>query len=63
MIERPAFLNDPLTEMLRTNARKLLVTALEVEVAEYLAIFEGLIDDQGRAAVVRNGYQPEREMS
>ncbi|MCL4309874.1 MAG: IS256 family transposase [Actinomycetota bacterium] len=61
-IERPAFISDPLTEMLRRDARELLMRALEVEVAEYLALFEGLTDEQGRAAVVRNGYLPVREI-
>jgi len=61
-IERPAFPADPLTEMFVLNARKLLEKALEVEVAEFMAIFDGMADGQGRAAVVRNGYLPEREI-
>jgi len=61
-IKRPEVENDPLTEMLVSSARKLLIKALEVEVTEYLAIFEGMTDEQGRAAVVRNGYLPEREI-
>ena len=51
-MERPAFLDDPLTQMLRRDSRKLLIKALEIEVAEYMAAFEGMTDDQGRAAVV-----------
>lgn len=61
-IERLAGSEDPLTEMLRRDARKLLMKALEAEVAEYMAIYESITDDQGRAAVVRNGYLPEREI-
>ena len=61
-IERPEIIEDPLTEMLRRDARKLLKKALEVEVAEYMAIYEGATDDRGRATVVRNGYHPEREI-
>ena len=61
-MERPAFLDDPLTQMLQRDSRKLLMKALEVEVAEYMAAFEGMTDDQGRAAVVRNGYHPQREI-
>jgi len=61
-MERPASFSDPLTEMLRLDARELLMKALEVEVAEYLALFEGQTDDLGRNAVVRNGHLPEREI-
>ena len=61
-IERLACSEDPLTEMLRRDAKKLLMKALEAEVAEYMAIYEGVADSQGRAAVVRNGYHPEREI-
>ncbi len=61
-IERLVCSEDPLTEMLRRDARKLLMKALEAEVAEYMAIYEGVADSQGRAVVVRNGYHPEREI-
>ncbi len=53
---------DELTELIRTGARKLIAQALEVEVSELLGSFAGHLDEQGRAAVVRNGYQPEREI-
>ncbi len=53
---------DELTELIRTGARKLIAQGLEVEVSELLARFSGAQDEQGRAAVVRNGYQPEREI-
>jgi len=53
---------DALTEILRTGARKLLATALEVEVTEFLEEYRGEKDDEGRQRVVRNGYLPEREV-
>ncbi len=51
---------DELTELIRDGARKLVSEALEVEVSELLASLSGRRDASGRAAVVRNGYQPER---
>jgi enoyl-CoA hydratase/carnithine racemase len=58
---RPAPLGG-LTDMVRTGARKLIRQAIEAELAELLAQYEGKTDEQGRAAVVRNGYLPEREV-
>ena len=58
----PEAIEDPLTELLRTGARRLLQQAIEAEVAELLAQYEGEVDDQGRRLVVRNGYLPEREV-
>lgn len=51
---------DALTEVLRRGAGKLLEQAVEAEVAEVLAQFEALKDEEGRQRVVRNGYLPER---
>ncbi len=60
----PTGVEDPLTELLRTDARarRLIHQAIEAELAELLARFEGAVDAQGRRAVVRNGYLPEREI-
>ncbi|BCO30775.1 IS256 family transposase [Thiohalobacter sp. COW1] len=58
----PEAIEDPLTELLRTGARQLIQQAIEAELAELLAQYEGAVDDQGRRAVVRNGYLPEREI-
>jgi putative transposase len=57
-----ASVRDELTELIRTGARKLITEALESEVAELLTALSGRKDAGGRAAVVRNGYQPEREI-
>jgi transposase-like protein len=51
---------DELTELIRGGARKLIREALESEVGELLSGFSERRDASGRAAVVRNGYQPER---
>lgn len=53
---------DTLTELMRAGARKLIAEALEAEVTELLATYADQQDDQGRAVVVRNGHQPEREI-
>lgn len=51
---------DPLTELVRSGARKLIEQALEAELSELLSRHVGRRDEHGRAAVVRNGYLPER---
>jgi putative transposase len=56
------FVDDPLTELLRTGARKLLTEALEAEIEEFLSQYRDLRDHQSRQRVVRNGYLPEREI-
>lgn len=53
---------DELTELIREGARKLIAEGLEQEVGELLTTLSGRRDSSGRAAVVRNGYQPEREI-
>ncbi len=53
---------DPLTELLRSGARQLLQQAIEAEVQELLAAHSGRTLGDGRAGVVRNGHQPERDV-
>jgi len=53
---------DPFTAVLRQGAQRLLVQAIEAEVAMFLARYADRRDAQGRHAVVRNGYLPEREV-
>lgn len=53
---------DVLSELIRCGARDLIGKALEAEVRELLAEFVGRQDERGRAAVVRNGYHPAREI-
>ncbi len=58
----PEVMTDQLTELLRQGARKLIQQAVEAELAEFLKEFQGRKLETGRLAVVRNGYQPEREI-
>ena len=53
---------DPITEVLRRGARKLLAAALDSEVEAFLAAYGDLRDERGHRAVVRNGHLPEREV-
>lgn len=59
---KPEGTQDPLTTLLREGARDLIHKAVEAELAELLLQHEELTDEQGRSAVVRNGYLPEREV-
>jgi len=56
------FIDDPITGILRSGARKLLAQALEVEITSFLTQYADLSDDQGRKRITRNGYLPEREI-
>lgn len=62
LIEQPAENNDPLTELLRSGAQKLIAQAVEVELELLLERHADLKLDDGRKAVVRNGYLPERKI-
>jgi transposase-like protein len=48
--------------MLREGAQQLIAQALQAEFEEFLSQFAGERDELGRAAVVRNGFQPRREV-
>jgi transposase-like protein len=56
------FIDDPITDILRSGARQLLAQALEVEISSFLFQYADLSDDQGRKRITRNGYLPEREI-
>jgi transposase-like protein len=60
--QTPEQIEDPLTEMLRTGAQQLIQRAVEAELASLLAEYAGQVDADGRPAVVRNGYLPERQI-
>ena len=53
---------DSLEAMLRSGARRMLQTALEMEVASYLEQCKGDRDEKGHRQVVRNGHHREREL-
>ena len=57
-----SFIDDPLTDILRKGARKLLAEALGVEIEIFLSHYTELKDSCGRQRVTRNGYLPEREI-
>ena len=52
--------SDPLTEMLQKGAQDLIRLAVEAELEVYMAPFMSAVTASGHAAVVRNGYHPER---
>jgi putative transposase len=54
--------SDLLTEMLRAGAVKLIEAAVEAELEEVLQAYAARRTTDGRKAVVRNGYLPEREI-
>ena len=51
---------DVLTDILRQGAQEMLATAVENEVAQYIADHQRLRDASGRRLVVRNGRLPAR---
>lgn len=53
---------DILTDILRQGAQKMLATAIDCEVNEYLAEHAHQLDTDGKRLVVRNGYLPTREI-
>jgi transposase-like protein len=61
-LRRPAQEQDPLSRMLREGAQRLVAQAVQIEFEEFLARFAAQRVEDGRAAVVRNGFQPQREV-
>jgi putative transposase len=54
--------SDVLTDILREGAQKMLASAIEAEVAQFLARFNEEKLPDGRARMVRNGHLPERSL-
>ena len=52
--------DDPLTEVLRSGAQRLLVQAVETEAEAFLAMMSNWKLADGRARFVRHGHGPER---
>ena len=48
-------IEDPLTQFLRSGARRLLAEAVEAEVEAFVAAHADLADEAGRRRVVRHG--------
>ena len=59
---QPDDVDDPLTEVLRAGARRLLAQAVEQEAEEFLASREDLRLPDGRPRLVRHGHGPERQI-
>ncbi|MPR07350.1 transposase, partial [Microvirga tunisiensis] len=57
---QPDTIDDPLTDILRTGARKLLAQAIEIEAEAFLASMRDLKLPDGRERLVRHGHGPER---
>ncbi len=55
-------ISDPLTDLLQSGARQLIMQAVEVEVEELLSQYSTQRTEGGKAGVVRNGYLPERQL-
>jgi putative transposase len=59
-LRQPEEIEDPLTAILRTGARRLLEQAIEAEVNAFLAAMNDLKLPDGRDRIVRHGHGPER---
>lgn len=54
-LRQPDEIDDPLTDVLRGGARKLLVQAIEIEAEAFLADMRGLKLPDGSDRIVRHG--------
>ena len=61
-LRQPDEIDDPLTEVLRAGARRLLAQAVEMEAEAFLAALQDLRLPDGRARLVRHGHGPERDI-
>jgi putative transposase len=59
---QPGSITDPLTEIAREGARRMLMVALKAEADSFVARFGGELLADGRQRVVRHGAGPEREI-
>ena len=58
----PAGITDPLTDLLRSGAGRLIEAAVSAELEEYLSAFMDEKLPDGRQRMVRNGHLPERKI-
>lgn len=54
---------DVLTDILRVGAQRMLATAIDAEVAEWIDSHAHLTDENGHRQVVRNGYHAKRQIT
>ena len=62
LIDEPNEVEDPLTEVLRQGAKKLIAEAVQAELEELLEEYQDQRDAEGRQRLVRHGYLPKREI-
>ena len=61
-LRQPDTIDDPLTAVLRSGARRLLAQAIEAEADAFLAEMKSMQLADGRDRVVRHGHGPERQV-
>ena len=61
-LRQPDTIDDPLTAILRSGARRLLAQAIEAEAEAFLATMKGARLPDGRERLVRHGHGPERQV-
>ncbi|AVC52626.1 transposase, Mutator family protein (plasmid) [Rhizobium leguminosarum bv. viciae] len=61
-LRQPDEIEDPLTNVLRSGARKLLAQAIEMEAEAFLGAMKDLKLADGRDRIVRHGHAPERSI-
>lgn len=61
-LRQPESVDDPLTEIARDGARRMLAAALRAEAAAFVEQYAEEILPDGRQRVVRHGYGPERSI-
>ncbi len=59
-LRRTGAIDDPLTEILRAGARRLIAQAVEAEFEMFLEVNADLVLPDGRRRVVRHGHDPVR---
>lgn len=62
VLPEPVEATEPLHGLLRAGAQQLIASAVEAELATMLAPFAEFRLEDGRQAVVRNGFLPERSI-
>ena len=61
-LRQPDTIDDPLTGVLRSGARRLLAQAIEAEAEAFLAMMKDARLPDGRERLVRHGHGPERSV-
>jgi len=55
-------ISDTVVDLIKTVAQQLLLQAIEAELRQFMQPFEDRRLEDGQAAVVRSGHQPERAL-